>query len=568
MSLFGSLQIAGNALQATQIGLQVVGNNIANANTPGYVRERTIFTPAPVQNIGNLSLGMGVQVSAIIQSVDKFVVSRLRDASSDRAGAEVQEKVYRDLQAIIGELTDTDISTSLQNFFNTLGQISLTPNDLAIRNLAIQQGGQLTSTINTLDRRVRSVHQDFSQRVDNVAAEVNSLTEQIRQLNLRIVTSEGGGASNSEAGGLRSQRSVALQNLSEIVNITVNERETGTVNVSVGGEILVFEGTSRDVKTELVSEDGFVSNRIVFDDSGSPLTATGGELYGIYEARDTVLGGFLNGLDDFAATLANEFNKVYSQGRGKVGFSELTSAARVDDPNAILNAAGLDFTPVKGEFLLQVLDTETGLTESTRIAVDLDGIDGDTTLTSLAAALDAVDGVTATISTDNELVLTSDSQDLEFSFADDTSGALAALGLNTFFTGSDARSLGINNLLRTDSRAGDKFAASLEPNGIGGENVLALIRLNDEALSSLEGGTIGDVYDQLISETTQGASITTAVADGLRVFEGTLSASAQAVSGVNLDEEAIDMIQLQRAYQASARYISTISELLDLLVNL
>ena len=89
-----------------------------------------------------------------------------------------------------------------------------------------------------------------------------------------------------------------------------------------------------------------------------------------------------------------------------------------------------------------------------------------------------------------------------------------------------------------------------------------------EAIDGLDVVSISGAYDQLINDTTQGATVTAAVADGLRVFEGTLDASAQAVSGVNLDEEAIDMIQLQRTYQASARYIQTLSELLDVLVNL
>ena len=98
--------------------------------------------------------------------------------------------------------------------------------------------------------------------------------------------------------------------------------------------------------------------------------------------------------------------------------------------------------------------------------------------------------------------------------------------------------------------------------------MLELGNLQDQELTDREGNTIIGIFDELVDATTQGATTSTAIADGLRTFEGTLEASAVAVSGVNIDEEAIDLIQLQRAYQASARYISTISELLDLLVNL
>ncbi len=574
MSLFGSLQMAGNTLQAMQIGLQVVGNNIANANTPGYVRERAIFTPAPVQKIGNLSLGLGVEVAGIIQNVDKFVEGRLRDAGSDRASAEVQEKIYRDIQAILGELSDTDISTSLTQFFNSLDDVAQNPENIDFRNLAIGNGATLAERVNTLDRRILVERDDFNTRVDQIALEINTLTKEISQLNLKIVTLEGGGSTGSQAGGLRSQRQTALKQLAQLVDVSVSERETGSVNVSVNGDLLVFDGFNRAVSSVLTSDGGLTSAQIRFAENDSPLSASGGELQGIYEARDTILGGFLDGLDNFAGTLAFEFNKLYSQGQGIDGFTEVTSTARVDDANAPLNQAGLDFTPINGNFNLLVRNTEEDTTKTYAINIDLNGLDGnDTTLVSLASSIDAIDGVSAIVSTDNELVIRSETKDIEFGFGlenpSDDSQVLAALGINTFFTGSTAGDLGVNQILRTDRQAGAKFAAGLAGEfGENNESALRLQGLHDETLEGVTGGSINGAYSKLINDTTQGATVSASVADGLRVFEGTLDASAQAVSGVNLDEEAIDMIQLQRTYQASARYIRTLSELLDLLVNL
>ena len=570
MSLFGSIQLAGNTLQAMQIGLNVVGNNIANANTPGFVRERVLYQPAPVQQIANLTLGSGVEIAGIVQSVDKFVENRLRDAGSDVASADVQEKVYRDLQSILGELSDSDISTSLSNFFNAVDLVTQTPEDVAIRGLAVRNGEQLTVAVNTLDRRVRTVHQDFNQRVGNIADEINTLTEQIRQLNLKIVVAEGSRSTGSDAGGLRSQRNVALKKLSQLVDIKVSERDTGVVNVSTGSEFLVFEGANRQVKSVQTSNDGLLKATIKFADNNNPLSVSGGELGGIYESRDTIVGGFLNRLDEFAASLANKFNQVFSQGQGVTGFSEVTSAVGVADPALPLDAAGLNFTPVNGSFDVLVRTksqnpNDPPLTTPTTVSVDLNGLDGDLTLNGLVQSLDAIDGISAKLSPDNELVIRSESSDIDFSFSGDTSGVLAALGINTFFTGSTAGDLGVNNVLKAD---GSKFAASLSGIGVGVENALNLINLNDQSLNGSNGETIGAVYDQLINETTQGATITASIADGLRTFESSLDASSQAVSGVNLDEEAVNMIFLQRTFQASARYISTLSDLLDTLINL
>jgi flagellar hook-associated protein 1 FlgK len=566
MSLFGSIQMAGNTLQAMQIGLHVVGNNIANANTPGFIRERVLYTPAPVQRLGNLTLGLGVEVAGIVQNVDRFVEERLRDVGSDRASADIQKKVYGDLESIIGELSDTDVSTSLTNFFNSIDEIVNQPEEMAVRNLAVQAGKTLASSINTLGRRVNTVYEDFSQGVDNLSAEFNSLTESIRKLNLQIVSLEGGNPTANEAGGLRSQRNVALKRLAEIADVKVVENPTGSVNVTLDGEMVVFEGTRREVRTVFSSEEGRHTASIEFVDTQSPLQVSGGELHGLYEARDRIVGGFLDHLDKFAAALAFEFNKVYSQGQGATGFTSVTSQSSVDSPDAALDGAGLDFTPVNGEFNLILYNSTTKLQQTHRIAVDLDGLHGDSTLASIAAQIDGIDGVAAEVTADNRLRIRAESAETRLAFEGDSSGLLAAIGINTFFTGSTAADLAVNNVVVAD---GSKFAASNAGKiGVDVVNAQRLIALHDQGLASLDGNSITGVYDQLINETAQGATVAGSIADGFKVFEQTLEAQSQAVSGVNLDEEAIDMIMLQRTYQASARYISTLSELMDILVAL
>jgi len=565
MSLFGSIQMAGNTLQAMQIGLHVVGNNIANANTPGYIRERTLYTPAPVQRLGNLTLGLGVEVAGIVQSLDRFSEDRLRDVGGDRAGSEIQESTYRDLESILGELSDTDVSTAATEFFNAITAVSEQPEEVSLRNLAAQAGQTLTNRITSLNRRAETLYADFSRQVDNIATEVNALTEQIGKLNVQIVNLEGGGASGSDAGALRSQRRAAVNRLTEIAGVEATEAATGAVNVSVGGDFLVFEGTRREVKAEHSAIDGLPASKIAFADNGSPLQVSGGDLQGVYQSRDTIVKGFLDRLDEFAAALAFEFNKVYSQGQGITGFSSLTSAEKVSSSTANLDAAGLNFTPANGSFDLLVYNTKTGLTETHTILVDLNGLDGDSSLASLAAAINAASGVSASVTADNRLTIQADSDELRFGFSGDTSGALAALGINTFFTGSHAGNLGVNGVVLAD---GTKFAAATDGIGVGIDNALKLIALHDQALNGLGGASITGIYDRLINETAQGAASAAAIADGFRVFEQTLQAAAQAASGVNLDEEAIDMIMLQQVYQASARYIATLSELLDILVAL
>ena len=565
MSIFGSIQMAGNTLQAMEIGLHVVGNNIANANTPGYIREKVLYVPAPVQKLGNLTLGLGVEIAGIVQNIDTFIEDRLRGVAGDRASSEIQEKVYRDLESIIGELSDTDVSTQLTNFFNSIEEVVDQPEEMSVRNLAVQAGKALATTINTLNRRVTTAYEEFGIEVNNLTTEINTLTEQVRKLNVQIVSLEGGNPTASQAGALRSQRGVALKRLAEIADVSVTENPVGAVNVTVGGELLVFEGTAREVKTAYATTNGRPTASIQFVENNSPLHVSGGELHGIYEARDRIVGGFLDRLDNFASALAFEFNKVYSQGQGATGFQSVTSQESVSDPAIPLDEAGLPFTPVNGQFKLQVYNTATKLTETHTINVDLDGLQDDTTLASLVSQLNGVTGVSAQVTSDNKLKITAASAETRLAFADDSSGLLAAIGVNTFFTGSSAATLAINDVVAAD---GSKFAASNAGIGVNVENGLRLVALHDEGLASLSGSSITGLYDQLINETAQGATVAGSLTEGFKVFEQTLQANAQAVSGVNLDEEAIDMIMLQRTYQASARYISTLSELMDILVSL
>lgn len=565
MSLFGSIQMAGNTLQSMEIGLHVVGNNIANANTPGYVREKVLYTPAPVQKLGNLTVGLGVEIAGIVQNIDTFIEDRLRGVAGDRASAEIQEKVYRDLESIIGELSDTDVSTQLSNFFNSIEEVVNQPEEMSVRNLAVQAGKALATTINTLSSRVTTAYQEFGIEVNNLTTEINSLTEEVRKLNIQIVSLEGGNPTASQAGALRSQRGVALKRLAEIADVNVTENSVGAVNVTVGGELLVFEGTARLVKTEYGTSNGRPTATVQFAENNSPLMVTGGELKGIYEARDRIVGGFLDKLDNFAAALAFEFNKIYSQGQGATGFQSVTSQEAVSDSAQILDEAGLPFTPVNGQFNLLLYNNATKKTETHTIKVDLDGLQGDSSLNSIVSRLNEIAGVNAQITSDNRLKITAESAETRLAFEDDTSGLLAAIGINTFFTGSTASTLSVNDVVAAD---GSKFAASSKGVGVNVENALRLIALHDAGLTSLSGNSITGLYDQLINETAQGATVAQSLTDGFKVFEQTLEANAQAVSGVNLDEEAIDMIMLQRTYQASARFISTLSDLMDILVSL
>ena len=572
MSLFGSLQTASNTLQAMQIGMQVVGNNIANANTEGFIREKVNYAPAPVQEKGNLQIGLGVLVESITQVVDEFLGEQLRDATGERVSADIQNEAYKDLEQLLGELSDSDLSTSLVNFFNSIEDTTnaLAGDDLSVRNLMVLEGTELASEIQRIEGRAQDLRDGYDDQITQSVDQINQLSEQIAELNIRVTQVEGGSSSKSDAGALRASRNQAVNELAELVSVTVEEQPSGGLSISVGGEFLVFEGQRREVSIEQAEEGTSAesASQLVFSDTNKELTLDSGRIHGLQVARDEIIDGFRDSLDEFASTFINEFNRVYSQGQGLNGFDSLTSQVGVDSASATLNEAGLPFAVDRGTFEI-IVQNDLGEPESTTIDVQTldDGSGEESTLNDIASQIDNIDGLSASIDTSGRLTIEAESDEISFAFANDDSGFLAAIGLNTFFTGSGASDIAINSELDGIRNAGK---VALSTDGVGGtlNNAIQLASLIDEPLDSLDGASIIERYDQVVNELAQNSTVAGSVADGLGVFEATLDNEFQAVSGVNIDEEAIELITLQRIYQATARVIATIQEMLDTLVAL
>ncbi len=109
MSIFSTIQQSANALNVAQLGLQVVGNNIANANTPGYIRQELVQAPAAGMRVGGVVLGYGVRAAGVVQQLDQYVVERMRQTQSNLSASEAVTGAYSQLESIFGELTDNDL---------------------------------------------------------------------------------------------------------------------------------------------------------------------------------------------------------------------------------------------------------------------------------------------------------------------------------------------------------------------------------------------------------------------------------------------------------------------------
>jgi flagellar hook-associated protein 1 FlgK len=565
MSLYGTIQLSGNALRAQDIGLQVVGQNIANANTPGYIREDLNLVPGATQRQGSLLLGLGVRAAGITQQVDKLLEERLRAANSDVAGASTQQQSLQQLEGLLGDLGKTDLGTTLNKFFSSIQDILNQPESVTTRNLAVLRGQTLTQDINALSNRVGTISSGVDQEIVSAASDINRLTKQIRDLNVQITQLEGGSGATSDAVGLRDQRQTALKDLSNLINIRVAEQPSGGVAVYAGGDYLVFDGQVRTVSAQQKQVGNQSQAYIQLDDTQAPLEFSSGKLFGLLQSRDSVYNGFLDKLDSLSKSLAYEFNRVYSSGQGLNGYQNITSENAVDATNKPLDAVGLANAPTNGSFQFIVRDKTSGLSKSTTINVDLNGLDHDTSISDLAAKLNAVAGIQAIVTPQRQLSIQTTAANQEFSFSNDTSGVLASLGINTFFSGSNAASLAINKAVVSDP---SKFAASSGGIGEDTKNAVDLAGFLDRPLDTQNGNSLGTTLGNLTSGVTQASAGAASLANGYQVYQQALQGQSLAVSGVSIDEEAIKMLAYQHAYQASAKVISTVKELLNVLINL
>ncbi len=565
MSLTAALATASRALEVFSTAVQVSSSNIANANTPGYIREElTLATEEPYKR-GGLIVGTGVKATAVRQAIDQFLESRIHLTNSEAHASSARESIYAQLEGQLRELGDQDLSSRFSSFLAAINDVANQPEQQPLRNSIISEGELLVADITSLRTRVDELRTGQTVRIENLVDEANNLIDEIADLNLKITKQESNGLLASEAGGLRTQRYDALNRLSEIIPTRFIEQPNGNVDVYSGSEYVLFSGHRQHIETATIEDRGVDVEVVQFTQTHSRISQAGGEIRGVIEGRDEILGGFIDDLDQIASSLISAVNRIHSSGEGLEGYTTITSTNQVDDANAVLSDVDLPGSINHGSFELKVTNKRTGITQVETIRIDLDGIGGnDTSLEDLRAAIDSAANVSATITTTGELKLDAD-PDFELRFADDTSGVLAALGINTFFTGSDSATIGINSLVKENQNL---LATSQGAGPSDNRNVLQLATALEQPLDQLGGRGIEEFYQNVVSGIAQGASAENAKATGLEQFRQSLLSQREQFSGVSLDEEAVRLIEFQQAYAASARVIRSVDELFDILVTL
>ncbi|WP_272701174.1 flagellar hook-associated protein FlgK [Desulfovibrio sp. Fe33] len=320
------------------------------------------------------------------------------------------------------------------------------------------------------------------------------------------------------------------------------------------------------------SGDGDLTNITpLTDDSGDMVSGrtSGGSLAGLFLTRDDTVTPTLDGLNDLAEAVIREVNEIHAAGTGLEHHTALTGSYAVDDASAPLNDSGLHFADAiqAGELALTTYDSDGNVSTSSILSID----PASDSLDDLAADINAAFGgeLTATV-TDGTLRLSAGT-DAAFEITGDTANLMAALGLNTFFTGTDASTISINSYAAADSShinsgsAGDDGLVATGSN----ETASALASLYEKTLSV---GSLQTSLASAMAALTASVGSAASAADLQQTYARTsvdyLYEQQSSTSEVNVDEELIELTKYQQAYQAAAQIISVTREMMDTVLDL
>lgn len=559
-TLFSALDISTSGLQVHQAAMDVTSHNIANVNRQGFSRQRVeLTTRVPITRpFGQLP--RGVAVARVGRLRDPLLDGAFRRQVTGLGESELIGRYFSQIEATFIEPTSSSFSTRTGNFFQALNDFSNNVELLPSRQAALSEAQSFASTFTEAAGRINGIRTDVNNEIENMTAQINSIAEQLASLNDRIRPLE---IDNREASDLRDDRDNLIDELSRLVDTSIQETPSGEVNVVIAGEQLVYGNRFKQLEAFRDSSLDPERNdlvRVQFVDSGRELIANEGELAAAIQMRDTILPGIDANLDELASTMIFEMNRIQANGRGLEAYANpFSSTNAVSDPTFALNAAGLDFAVTPGSFDVVVYDAANNATTTT-IAVG-----AGTSLNDIAASLNGVGNVSASV-TDGILTVTP-AAGFTVGFSNDTSDAIAALGVGSFFTGTDARTIAVNQDLIDNPNL---LASGFDPDiTAAGDNSAAAAFADLQNAMIYDGGNanINGFYEATLTDIAVDAR---ANANRLEVeiaFVDDFDRRRQEVSGVNLDEEVTNLVQFQRAFEASARTLATVDRMLDTLIN-
>jgi flagellar hook-associated protein 1 len=550
MGTFGSILYTGQqALLAHQTALQVTGQNIANANTPGYSRERAELASAPSAHTNILR--SGVNVEEITRAYDRFITTQVTVAGSNFKSTQTQSDLLGQVEALFNDLNtpEAGLSGALDTFFQDWHNLAQNPQGLPERSSVLQQGANVAEAFHRLADGLQGLYQARNAELGDAVGEVNQLTTQLAALNVQIREREAD--PKNHANTLRDQQDLLLKQLAEKINITSFTTDAGQTTVLLGGgRPLVEDGQSFNLATRVDPDD---PQRLLIDlndtqDNGTDVTAQirSGHIHGLLVGRDTVLPRVQASLDRLAAQLTTSLNQTHSTGYGLDGTTgqDFFVARQVSGQALAANTGGGTLQSVS------VFDPSQLTLDDYRLQFTNGGAQPTFDIVNATTGATVVSGQNYTAGATFHFA------GLAVTLADN--GAPPQPG-DTFLlrtTHDAAKNIAIAPALLEHPR---QVAAAQSLNPGDNTNALALAQLRDTL--AIDGSTFGTFYHSLVTSVGAVSQQASRLAENQQTALTDLENRREALSGVSLDEEQVNLIRFQQAYNAAANFIRIAEEL-------
>ncbi len=308
---FTILNIASRSLAAEQLAMEVTGNNMANAATPGYRRETADLVeapPIPSSSLNGTLEGQGVNVQAISRAQNAFLSRSVRTQYGSMGRWKTLSSVLSQIQNIFQEPASSGLQEAMSHFFNAWQTLSQTPNSLSSRQAVLEEGKSLAGTFNGMSQELYSTIQNVNHSVNSTVNQINTLSSEIARLNTQISSVS---SSGSSANALLDQRGLLLDQLSQLVNISYTVNPDQSVNVYLGNNQLVSNNQAQSLS---VSPPASSSGILQVHLGGNPLTGLkNGELSGLLQAGADI-SNYSSQLNTLAHSVVDAVNYQQQQG--------------------------------------------------------------------------------------------------------------------------------------------------------------------------------------------------------------------------------------------------------------
>jgi len=603
MGIFDSLNIGYSGLSTSEQAINTTSHNIANANTPGYSKQRVnqMVNP-PLDDKIPGSVGAGTRVDTITRVHNEFVYGRYKSSQSSLEFANYENQTLQEISDFFPDLEGLGISQDLKDFFASWSDLAQDPDNDALKVVLVNNTDKMVSHIKDTNQKLTNLQDRINNEFKDGLLEVNDLAYQITEINKKINKIEN--VREGNANDLRDQRDQLELQMNKLLNISVfkgnieNDIKKTTrtdmgnyYNINIGGHNIVdgttFHPIEIDVKNKYYqatyqSHDG---SKIDFTDK-----IRGGKLGAIVNLRgsgtdenakpiNSKIQEYIDDLDTFSKGLIQKVNSLYAQSAQEKLQSDTyninsdTKLSQVEDIN-------------NGSFNLVVYNNQGELVTKRAITIDSHTTLDDKTSYSIVSQINEnkddtndndstndLDDIFEAKLVNHTLVIEQKEGVSGYHIAIEDNGTNFAgySGFNKIFDGDSSKNIDVNSNIKNNPSNLKAYKAPVEGNSDFANDMIKLqyedlnfIRKNGEKVTQ----TIEGFYSFTVSNIATDATNASIEANATEALNKTINEQLKGITAVDMDEELTNLMKFQTAYQASAKVITTIDQMINTLLGI